>query len=73
MAQSQGNRDYGKDVGYKDPGIPKEYVNVQLHNGGIQANENQRMPSGLGTVWKRYSTDGMSKKVGVPKTPGRTT
>lgn len=77
--QTQGSVNQGPTVGYDPVGIPRELVNVPLTLGGIQVNENQRMPAGMGTETYEYKPDrrGSAEKrgagmAGVAPTPGKT-
>lgn len=77
--QTQGTINLGPTVGYDPVEIPKKLVNAQLSLGGIQVNENQRMPVGMGTESYEYVPDkrGSGEKRGagiasVAPTPGKT-
>jgi hypothetical protein len=77
--QTQGSVNQGLSVGYEPVAIPKVLANAQLGLGGIQVNENQRMPAGMGTEMYEYRPDkrGGSEKRGagiasVAPTPGKT-
>jgi hypothetical protein len=77
--QTQGSMNQGLSVGYDPVPIPKVLANAQLGLGGIQVNENQRMPIGMGTEFYRYTPNksGSSERRGagianVAPTPGKT-
>ena len=77
--QSQGQKNQGPSVGYDPVPIPKVLANTILDLGGIQVNENQRMPVGLGTQQYEYVPAGKGSitaagkgHASVAPTPGKT-